>query len=97
MKRHLFQGMLLLFGLTFYSAQALRSQQQNPPMQAKATQQQVRPVRSGEQIFSDNCIRCHMPPMTLNPRITGTIIMHMRTRARLSQKDQELLLKYLAP
>jgi hypothetical protein len=35
--------------------------------------------------------------MTLSPRITGTIVLHMRTRARLSRKDEKLLLQYLAP
>lgn len=51
----------------------------------------------GEKIFAANCARCHIPPMTLNQRITGTVVMHMRTRARLSRKDQEVLLRYLAP
>jgi cytochrome c5 len=51
----------------------------------------------GEKVFEANCARCHIPPMTLNPRITGTIVMHMRVRARLSRKDQKLLLQYLAP
>jgi hypothetical protein len=35
--------------------------------------------------------------MSLSPRITGTVIMHMRVRARLSKRDEQLLLKYLAP
>lgn len=52
---------------------------------------------SGERIFMNNCSRCHMPPMSIPPRITGTVIMHMRTRARLSEEDQRALLKYLAP
>lgn len=51
----------------------------------------------GEKVFAANCARCHTPPMTLNPRVTGTILMHMRTRARLSRKDEKLLLQYLAP
>jgi cytochrome c5 len=51
----------------------------------------------GEKIFATNCARCHTPPMTLNPRVTGTVMEHMRVRARLSRKDQQLLLKYLAP
>jgi cytochrome c5 len=51
----------------------------------------------GEKVFAVNCARCHTPPMTLNPRVTGTILMHMRTRARLSRKDEKLLLQYLAP
>jgi cytochrome c553 len=51
----------------------------------------------GEAVFAANCARCHTPPMTLSPRITGTIVLHMRTRARLSRKDEKLLLQYLAP
>jgi cytochrome c5 len=51
----------------------------------------------GEQVFQANCARCHMPPMVIPPRATGTIIMHMRVRARLSRQDEQLLLKYMAP
>jgi cytochrome c5 len=52
---------------------------------------------AGEKVFADNCSRCHIPPMTLSQRVTGTVIQHMRVRARLSHKDQRLLLKFLAP
>jgi hypothetical protein len=52
---------------------------------------------TGEQVFQANCGRCHMPPMTIPQRATGTIIMHMRVRARLSRQDEQLLLKYMAP
>lgn len=55
------------------------------------------PARTGERVFSDNCARCHQAPTSLAPRITGTVIMHMRTRARLSAQDEKLLLEYLAP
>jgi mono/diheme cytochrome c family protein len=51
----------------------------------------------GEEVFMANCARCHTPPMTLSPRVTGAVVAHMRVRARLSRKDEELLLKYLAP
>ena len=53
--------------------------------------------RSGEQIFMENCSRCHKPPVTIPPRITGTIVMHMRVRAKLSREDERALLRYLAP
>jgi cytochrome c5 len=53
--------------------------------------------KAGERVFMANCSRCHVPPMSIAPRITGTIIMHMRTRARLSRRDEQLLLKYMAP
>ncbi|HEV2276414.1 MAG TPA: hypothetical protein VGR96_19735 [Acidobacteriaceae bacterium] len=55
------------------------------------------PIQAGERIFQENCARCHTPPMSLPQRITGTVVMHMRVRARLSHKDQQLLLKYLTP
>jgi len=35
--------------------------------------------------------------MSISPRTTGTIIMHMRTRARLSREDEQALLKFMAP
>ena len=61
---------------------------------ATATQSQS---SGGERVFMANCSRCHTPPMSLSPRITGTVLMHMRVRARLSKQDEQLLLKYLAP
>jgi hypothetical protein len=51
----------------------------------------------GERLFQMNCSRCHMPPMSISPRTTGTILMHMRTRARLSREDEQALLKFMAP
>jgi cytochrome c5 len=55
------------------------------------------PADTGDRVFAVNCSRCHAAPMSLSPRITGTVIMHMRVRARLSKRDEQLLLKYLAP
>jgi len=52
---------------------------------------------TGEEVFQANCSRCHLPPMSIPQRVTGTIIMHMRVRARLSRQDEQLLLKYMAP
>jgi len=54
-------------------------------------------THTGEQVFQANCARCHMAPATLPPKVTGTVIMHMRVRGRLSEQDEKLLLRYLAP
>jgi hypothetical protein len=35
--------------------------------------------------------------MSISQRTTGTIVMHMRARARLSREDEILLLKFMAP
>jgi hypothetical protein len=51
----------------------------------------------GERVFATNCARCHVPPMVLPQRVTGTVLMHMRVRARLSSEDETLLLRYMAP
>ena len=52
---------------------------------------------AGERLFAQNCARCHQPPTSLSPTTTGTILMHMRTRARLSREDEQALLKFMAP
>jgi hypothetical protein len=62
------------------------------PADNKAVQQS-----RGERLFAQNCSRCHMPPMSIPPRVTGTILMHMRTRARLSREDEQALLQFMAP
>lgn len=48
----------------------------------------------GERIFQRNCARCHRSPDGFSPRISGTIVRHMRVRANLSQHDEQVLLKY---
>lgn len=57
----------------------------------------ARAQTEGERLFAMNCSRCHMPPMSISPRTTGTVLMHMRTRARLSREDEQALLKFMAP
>jgi cytochrome c5 len=49
----------------------------------------------GGKKFDANCSRCHSAPENLNPRITGTILRHMRVRANLSAQDAQDILRYL--
>jgi hypothetical protein len=51
----------------------------------------------GERKFQANCSRCHNAPEELSPRITGTVVRHMRVRALLSAQDERDILRYLAP
>ena len=51
----------------------------------------------GERAFQANCGRCHNPPEQLSPRITGTVLRHMRERALLSPQDERDFLKFLNP
>jgi cytochrome c5 len=89
------------FVLLFFASIACVSATVQPALteeHARTTSSQTHAVvPTGEQVFKSQCSRCHTPPMSISPRITGTVIMHMRVRARLSRQDEQLLLKYMAP
>ena len=51
----------------------------------------------GQRIFEQNCSRCHNAPEGFSPRITGTIVRHMRVRASLSKHEEEELLHFFNP
>jgi mono/diheme cytochrome c family protein len=60
---------------------------------ANAAQQQSQ----GEKKFNQNCSRCHTAPEGFPPRISGTILRHMRVRASLSEQDERDILRFLNP
>jgi hypothetical protein len=64
------------------------------PAVAQASPQQD---DDGERIFKQNCSRCHNEPEGFSPRISGTIVRHMRVRASLSKHDEEQLLHFFNP
>ncbi len=103
MKRYLtFLSLLVLLLLGGMGASALQQDQPSTPSSQKASSTASASAShatqlTGEQVFQANCSRCHTPPMSIPQRATGTIIMHMRVRARLSRQDEQLLLKYMAP
>jgi mono/diheme cytochrome c family protein len=51
----------------------------------------------GQEVFEQNCSRCHNPPEGFSPRISGTIALHMRVRANLAESDYKALLHFLNP
>jgi len=70
-----------------------------PQPQKKAAQkatQTAKPDR-GQQVFEQNCARCHNAPQGFPPSISGTIAMHMRVRAGLSDADYKALRQFLNP
>lgn len=83
--------------------------QGKPPSSVKGSRTSKSPISSaqpisaaaaqdpGERKFQANCSRCHNPPEQLSPRITGTVLRHMRVRASLSAQDEQDILRYLAP
>ena len=78
------------------------AQQDQPPAapaSKKPTVAQAPPQQEddGQRIFEQNCSRCHNAPEGFSPRITGTIVRHMRVRASLSKHDEEQLLHFFNP
>ncbi len=51
----------------------------------------------GQQVFEQNCARCHNAPEGFSPSISGTVAMHMRVRAKLSDADYKALRRFLNP
>jgi cytochrome c5 len=97
--------LLLCFGIGLLAAPASKasgSQQPTNESKPSADESKKSPAGGaqadrGEQVFNANCVRCHTPPGGMPQRVTGTIVMHMRVRARLSREDEQALLRFLAP
>lgn len=89
--------MLSLLSTVAVCAAASKSQSTKPEAQPPAARQTQTPQPDGEAVFSAHCARCHATPSSISQRTTGTVIMHMRARARLSREDEIQLLKYMAP
>ena len=82
---------------------AIFAQQSQSPDSKPAAQQPEKAQAStadaseGEKKFKQNCSRCHEAPQSFSPRISGTIVRHMRVRASLSEKDAREILRFLNP
>jgi len=53
--------------------------------------------KRGQEVFDQNCSRCHQVPEGFSPSISGTVAKHMRVRASLSEEDYKALMKFLNP
>jgi cytochrome c5 len=89
---------LLSFSLFVAIASSARPQQQQPgsapPQKTTAKKNES---AEGEKRFKANCGRCHHPPEDISPREARTVLRQMRVRAMLSDEDERLILKFLAP
>lgn len=69
-----------------------QSRDKAPPKAAHTANQD-----RGQQVFEQNCARCHNAPEGFSSNISGSIAMHMRVRAGLSDADYKALRKFLNP
>lgn len=61
------------------------------PLFAQDSRRQIDP----DEAYKNNCMRCHTSTQQYSPRMTETIVMHMRVRANLTQEEAQAILKYL--
>jgi cytochrome c5 len=87
-------GILFLLLNGVGPAQSPKQSQQAHPA---TTQKAQSDSEAGQQVFQRNCSRCHKAPEGLPPSISGTVALHMRVRAGLSEKDYKKLLAFLNP
>ncbi len=93
--RRTLPGVLLFAALPFLALARSAPHQDQPQPQTKPAPV-ARPDR-GQQVFEQNCSRCHHAPEGFSPRISGTIARHMRVRANLSDEDYQALRRFLNP
>jgi cytochrome c5 len=97
---------LMLFALVLGTASTITQAKEAPkPSQADASAMGTRQAADttsakserGQQVFAQNCSRCHNSPEGFSPHISGTIARHMRVRAGLSDEDYLALRHFLNP
>jgi cytochrome c5 len=79
---------------------ATAQQKQDKPQTAPSTNTQTNAANQsaqGEKLFRTNCGRCHNPPESLSPREVRAVVRHMRVRAVLTDEQEHLIVKFLAP
>jgi len=64
----------------------------------------ISPVFAGDRVrnaidpddaYKNNCMRCHSAVRQYSPRMTATIVNHMRVRANLTAEETRAILQYL--
>jgi cytochrome c5 len=94
---------LVIFSYTTARANTERSQSAQPSQaaqgakSARATSNSDSDGDEGEKRFQSHCGRCHNAPEDLNPRTVKAVVRQMRVRAMLTDEDERLIVKYLAP
>jgi mono/diheme cytochrome c family protein len=87
-------GCLVLAGGAAIAQVDSKQQNQQPTKPPEARDSNA---SRGQQVFNQNCSRCHNTPEGFSSHISGTVANHMRVRAGLSEADYKELLHFLNP
>jgi cytochrome c5 len=92
--------LLIVGGLALATVAAIAQTETKPQRtQSSTVLKKVHAVNQdrGQEVFNQNCSRCHNAPEGFSANISGTIAKHMRVRANLSDADYKALLRFLNP
>ena len=81
---------------TFVAAQEKQTKPQTSPS-TNTSDNTSDESAQGEKLFRTHCGRCHNAPENISPREARAVVRQMRVRATLTDEDERLILKYLAP
>ena len=100
LERFLFGCLLLVgtlsVGVALAVGQTEGDSQQPQKKTARSATAAASPTR-GAKVFEQNCARFHNAPEGLPSSVSGTVAMHMRVRANLSDADYRALRQFLNP
>jgi hypothetical protein len=89
-------SLIVVFPLLVF-AQSPGSGAIKPPKSQSVQPKSQQSANDGGRVFVQNCSRCHNPPDGFSPRISESIVRHMRVRANLSEKDAKAVLRFFNP
>jgi cytochrome c5 len=88
---------LAIFTTLSATAQAPQNPAAKTTPASGATHAAQQHANDGQRVFEQNCSRCHNPPDGFSPRISSTVVRHMRVRANLSEADMKAIEKFFHP
>lgn len=90
-------GLIILAALIPALAQTEAAQKNGKKQEPRRGTTSSQQIARGQQVFNQNCSRCHDAPQGIPPQISATVIRHMRVRASLSAADEKALLRFMNP
>ena len=98
--KHLLVGLVMLVTASGRQCRPQSAPQNTPPTAQSGSKHAPAPdnpnsMKMMGRIFEQNCARCHNAPDGFSPRISGTVVRHMRVRASLSAHEEQELLRFL--
>lgn len=95
--KHIYLSLLLLGAIPVLSQTGSPKPTPAAGQQTKSNAVHGTQKVDGQQVFEQNCSRCHNTPPGFSPSISVAVARHMRVRAGLSQEDAQAILRFLNP